>query len=225
MRQQINLLNPALITVKEWLNASFMALLVGVTIVVMLLVYSWNNYRISHFLEKQQSITQALVVLKQELEIAKLQHKPRAPTRTLQEKVNMAETSLKEHQQVQRFLQGGNYGNKQGFSGYMAAFARQSINGLWLTSFSVNNAVSNIKISGQALLGYLVPQYIRGLAQEPTLIGLDFSELEMSTLVPKSENKKSVKVKAEGTIIFILNAKKKQLVVTAGDLVAKGNLD
>ncbi len=184
MSQQINLLNPALLTSKEWLNARMMVLLPGVTVMLMVAAYGWTSYRVTQLAHEQQALTQELAQLKQQLDISIQQHAPRAPSLALQDNVAMAEATLKEHQQVQAFLQGGDFGNAQGFSSYMTAFARQSMKGLWLTDFSIDDSVSRIRISGRALSPALVPQYISGLGQEPILKGREFAALEMNAVAP-----------------------------------------
>ena len=182
MSQQINLLNPDLLTTREWIDARMMALLAGVTAVLVLLAYGWTSYRATQLAHEQQAVTLELAQLKQQLDISIQQHVPRTPSPALQDSVAMAETTLKEHQQVQIFLQGGDFGNALGFSGYMAAFARQGMKGLWLTEFSIEDSESKIKISGRALRPDLVPQYISGLGQEPILRGREFATLEVNAV-------------------------------------------
>jgi len=182
MSQQINLLNPTLLTSKEWVNARMMAILAGITIMLMAADYGWTRYRVTQLADQQQAVTQSLASLKQQLDLARQQNAPRAPSPALQDDITLAEMTLKEHQQVLTFLQSGYFGNAQGFSGYMTAFARQSMKGLWLTDFSIDDSVSKIKISGRALRSDLVAQYISGLRQESILRGRDFSGLEMNAV-------------------------------------------
>jgi MSHA biogenesis protein MshI len=219
MSQQINLLNAALLTPDEKLSASVVALAAWVTAILMMVAYGWTSYRISQLVDEQQVVTQELASLKQQLHIATLRDQQRAPSQALLEQVTIAEASLKEHQQVQIFLQGGYLDNKQGFSEYMATFARQSMRGLWLTHFSIDDSLGNIKISGRALSRDLVPTYIAGLGQAPVLHGHDFDTLEMNTVdqpslaanaMPGSSN-----LGAASIIEFKLQSRQKKPVMTA----------
>lgn len=177
MSQQINLLNPALLTSKAWLDIRMMAILMGVTALLMILAYGWNSYRVTQLMHEQQVVTQALANLKQQLELSIQKNVPLLPSKVLQQNIVKAKVALKENQQVQTFLKAGYFGNAQGYSGYMTAFARQDIKGLWLTHFSIDDTV--ITIRGRALSQHLIPKFIAGLGHEPVLIGRNFSSLEM----------------------------------------------
>jgi hypothetical protein len=62
----------------------------------------------------------------------------------------------------------------------MRAFAKQSLNGLWLTSFSIDSRSEQLNISGRTLQSELVPEFIARLSNEPALKGKLFSALNMS---------------------------------------------
>ena len=219
MSQQINLFNPALLTSKDRLSARMIAVLAGVTFMLMAAAYGWTSYRITQLASEQQAVTQQLTILKQQLDISIQQHAPRAPNSALQDSVAMAETTLKKYQQVQAFLQSGIFGDAQGFSGYMAAFARLSINGLWLTEFSIDDAVSKINISGRALRADLVPRYISRLGQEPILKGREFATLNMHAFAQPSLAAKVMykqnDLPVPSIIEFKLQSHKKKVVAEA----------
>lgn len=182
MSQQINLLNPELLTRRDWLDARRIAQLAGAMVLVMLVAYGWTSYRVNRMGQEHQSVSAELASLKHELDQALLQHQPRPPSKRLQEEVAMAEAALADRQRVLAFLQGGGLGKAQGFSGYMEAFARQRVQGLWLTGFSIDDSVSQIRISGRALRPDLVPQYIAGLGRETILSGREFAALDMGVV-------------------------------------------
>lgn len=182
MSQQINLLNPELLTIREWIDARMIAVLSGLLALLMLTIYGWSSHRVTQLAHEQQAASAQLASLKQQLDLSIKQHTVRAPSETLQKDVAMAEAALKDRQQVLAFIQGGTFGYAQGFSGYMEAFARQSMKGLWLTGFTINDSVNQIKISGRALKPNLVPQYISGLGLEPVFKGREFAALEMGAI-------------------------------------------
>ena len=47
-------------------------------------------------------------------------------------------------------LKGGAFGNQQGFAEYLRAFSRQSVNGLWLTGFTIAGS-GELEIRGRVL--------------------------------------------------------------------------
>ena len=184
MSQQINLLNPELLTRQDWLDARRMAQLAGTMLLLILIAYGWTSDRVNRLGQEHQVVTAELASLKHELDQSLLRHMPRAPGKALQEEVALAEAALRSRQQILEFLRGGGFGKAQGFSGYMEAFARQRVQGLWLTGFSIDDTVSQIRISGRALQPDLVPQYIAGLGRESILSGREFAALEMGVVEP-----------------------------------------
>ena len=62
---------------------------------------------------------------------------------------------------------------------YLRAFSRQSLDGLWLTAFTITGA-GELEISGRALRPDLVPAYIQRLNEEEVLAGRSFARFEMS---------------------------------------------
>ena len=62
----------------------------------------------------------------------------------------------------------------------MRALARQSLAGLWLTSFKVGNGGADMEIVGRALQPELVPSYIHRLNQERAMHGRAFDSLSMT---------------------------------------------
>lgn len=66
-----------------------------------------------------------------------------------------------------------------GYSGYMRAFARQAVDGLWLTGFSVGEDGEQVGLRGGVTNPELLPEYIRRLGGEDVMRGKTFSELQM----------------------------------------------
>ena len=88
-------------------------------------------------------------------------------------------------------LKGGAFGNQRGFAEYLRAFSRQSVNGLWLTGFTIVGG--DLEIHGRVVSPDLLPSYIQRLNQEQVLAGRSFARLEMSR--PKPEQAPSTDAK------------------------------
>jgi hypothetical protein len=78
-------------------------------------------------------------------------------------------------------------GSLEGFSPYLTALARRTMNGVWLTSIEVAGTSGEVALKGRVLDSELVPAYIRGLNGEPLFSGRTVSELRLAA---KSEASK-----------------------------------
>jgi hypothetical protein len=76
-------------------------------------------------------------------------------------------------------LERGVFGNRQGYSPYLVALARQHLRGVWLTGFEISGAAEAVSLQGRATSPELVPRYLQQLAREPVLQGIEFAEFEM----------------------------------------------
>lgn len=77
-------------------------------------------------------------------------------------------------------LSNGAIGDTRGFADFMRALAQQSMDGVWLTGFSVGAAGRDVSISGRALRAELVPVYLRRLGQDPYFAGRTFAALDLT---------------------------------------------
>jgi Tfp pilus assembly protein PilN len=59
----------------------------------------------------------------------------------------------------------------------LRALARRRLEGVWLTSISLEGDSGELSLAGRALDARLVPQYIERLAQDPAMQGRQFSTL------------------------------------------------
>jgi hypothetical protein len=76
-------------------------------------------------------------------------------------------------------LKSGVLGDTKGVSEYFRAFARQTVDGLWLTGFSIVGAGNDISIDGRTLRAELVPGYVAKLRREDVLRGHGFGTLSV----------------------------------------------
>ncbi|MGH8711716.1 MAG: MSHA biogenesis protein MshI, partial [Burkholderiales bacterium] len=99
----------------------------------------------------------------------------------LQAEIKKAEAQLKARQEmVETLKHGGAIGSTEGYSEYMRAFARQSVNGLWLTGFEIIGAGGEMAIVGRTVRPELVPVYVQRLSREPVMKGRQFASLRIS---------------------------------------------
>lgn len=179
MSQQINLFNPDFRPRRELFTALMLVQALVVLTLVLAGVYAYQ-YRQAQALNRQAG--ELAAQLEQEkLNLMKVsaEYAPRAKSEALEKRAGELERQLQGEEAVLEVLQGGSLGNTQGYSGYMLAFARQSVPGLWLTAFSIKGAGKEMAIAGRTLRPDLVPAYIQRLNQETVIQGGSFTALEM----------------------------------------------
>jgi hypothetical protein len=193
--QQINLFNPAFSKRREWFSAASLVQWLAVLVLVMTSVYGYQYRQVSALDKKIQSGATSLMQEQARLVKVAAEHAPRKEDAALEKRAADLELQLKGEEEVLEVLQRGNLGNTQGYSGYMRAFARQTVNGLWLTEFGIKGAGKEMVLGGRTLRPELVPAYIRRLNQEEATHGRDFAALEIQRpKVAPSPEGRSLKV-------------------------------
>ncbi|HEY3325702.1 MAG TPA: hypothetical protein VGK14_00870 [Novimethylophilus sp.] len=210
MAQQINLINPELRPKFELLTAALMAKVVA-AFALLLGIYAWS---LSHEATKLAQQREEWAHRTQDEQSKLLQVAQRNPVRTvsqvLQAEIKMTAEKVSEREKVFAALKSGSIRSRAGFSGLLHGFARQSVNGLWLTGIMANAAGDQMRISGKALSPDLIPQYLMRLSGDQALHGRSFSTLEVTQ--PKQDTAKDPKLAASsqvaGQIEFIISAEK-----------------
>jgi len=182
--QQINLINLALIKQKQFLTLNSMAAMLGVATLAMLAYYSYVKSEVAALSAQRQQVASELIKTQNELKAMTALHTPRDKNSALEKQIATLEESEKVQQQILNTLNQSSNTPANSYAALMRAFAKQNIEGLWLTSFSVDSQTDTLNIQGRALRGDLVPQYINGLSNEPALKGKLFSGLNIN--LPKA---------------------------------------
>jgi hypothetical protein len=93
---------------------------------------------------------------------------------------------LERRRQALRYLRGGERGGEagrpdgnSGFSGRMAALAREQLDGLWVTGALFTADTGRFELSGSAQSAALVPVYLARLAGEQALAGIPLQSIEI----------------------------------------------
>ena len=185
MSQQINLLNTSLIKQKNFLNANSMAIMLGLLLVLMLAYYSYAQKQLSLLILHRSQVAEKLPVIQAQLKQATLLHAPHALNQALLDQIMQLKQKEVMQQQVLQTVNQSSATPDKGYAALMRAFAMQSLDGLWLTGFSIDSHTEQLNISGRTLQADLVPEYITRLRNEPALKGKLFAALSMR--LPKVE--------------------------------------
>jgi hypothetical protein len=185
MSQQINLLNPALIKKKNYLNTNNMAIMLGLLLVLMFAYYSYAQKQLTLIALHRSQIAEQLSAVQAHLKQTALLHTPHAANKALLDQITQLEQKEAMQQQILRTVNQSTATPDKGYAALMRAFAKQTLDGLWLTGFSIDSHTEQLNISGRTLQADLVPEYITRLGNEPALKGKLFAALNMRS--PKIE--------------------------------------
>jgi len=182
--QNINLLGPAFRKQRQPLTLLTVAQVAGVVLIALLGYFVYLGQQVSGLASELAAAEGTL--RSQQGYVEKLKGKSAAfkPDAQLDADIARLEAELRIAREAMVALKGGAFGNQQGFAEYLRAFSRQSLSGLWLTSFNIAGN-GELEIRGRVLSPDLLPSYIQRLNKEEVLAGRSFAKLEM--IRPKPE--------------------------------------
>lgn len=183
MSQNINLFNPAFRKQRRVVTLATVVQVLGITLAAL----AGYHYTL---LQQANGLTEELrsadgLLKSQRGYVDRLKDKSAAPKVEVQLESDIArlETELKLARDSMEALKSGGFGSQQGFAEYLRAFSRQSVNGLWLTGFTISGA-GDFEIRGRVVSPDLVPSYIQRLNREQVLAGRSIARLEMTRPAP-----------------------------------------
>lgn len=179
-RQQINLFNPAFREQKKFFTTLPMLEALGAIVVGALLLTWYASTQVKQLEEYAASGKILLAERERRLAQANRDFAPRQKNPALAAQLVEAEMELSSMHHVQGYLANGTLGNSAGYAEYFRAFARQNVNGLWLTGLAITGAGAQIGVQGRAMQPTLIPQYIARLTNESVMRGKTFSSLDIS---------------------------------------------
>ena len=177
MSQQINLYNPILLQQKKIFSTVTMAQSLALLLLGLLAFYGYARYQVANLQMESERSAKRLESAQARVGRLTQQFSPRQKSAALESQIKQVENELKTLALAQQAMQQSGILDIKGFSPYFQALARQIVEGLWLTQFSV--ASGEMRISGRTLKPELVPEYIQRLGREPSMQGRRFSMLEM----------------------------------------------
>jgi type II secretory pathway pseudopilin PulG len=173
MSQQINLFNPVFLKQKKHFSARTMLQGLLLIVVAAAALYALQVYQLSTLRAQERTMRAQAQQATQQL----LSASGGKATKSLEDEIRSMESELKSLQEVAGAVQTEVASGNEGFSRYLAAFARQPVTGLWLTGFTV--AGDDLEVRGRALRAELLPVFIRRLSREELLKGRAFSEVSV----------------------------------------------
>ena len=178
MTQHINLFHAGLREPRPQLSFAMLLNGLGGVVALMALIYVVVQFQVSGVNGDLRRTQEQLKVEQADVLKVAGQAAARKPDPQLEAEIAKLQGELKQAQETVSALKGGSFGDRQGFAQYLRAFSRQSVEGLWLTAFTITGA-GDIEISGRALRPDIVPVYIQRLNEEQVLAGHTFARFEM----------------------------------------------
>lgn len=185
MSQQINLFNPIFLKQKKYFSALTMAQALGLILLGSVLFYGYALYQVAQMSKQTAEMGRRYAAEQARLVGYANEFSLQRTGQLLEEELKQLESQAAAQEAQLNLLKSGALGNTEGYSEYMRAFARQSINGLWLTSFDIAGDGAQMNLSGAVLNPQLVPVYIQRLSKEKIMQGKTFATLQMQQ--PKTE--------------------------------------
>lgn len=184
MSRQINLFNPALLPPRPVLPASQVVVGWAVVLLAGLGIYAWQSTQAVQLQGAERAAAGRVQALQADIVQLGIQGSGRKPSAALVARVAQRQTLLGARLGTMQKLAGGALGDTAGHARFLRAFARQSVDGLWLTGITVDGPGTAISVQGRTVDPELVPDFLNRLAREPVLSGHGFDHLQMQRPLP-----------------------------------------
>lgn len=179
MSQELNLLNPALSPKVELFQGRAVLGALGALLLICALASVAARWDASRLAQREREQMARLTQLNNDVTRLGQEVAARKPSAKLQEEMIGLDALLAARNEVMAIIRSGALGDTRGVSDYFRAFARQSVDGLWLTGFSIQGAGADIVVQGRTLDAELVPTYLAGLRRESALRGHGFAHVSV----------------------------------------------
>lgn len=178
MRQQVNL-HHAFVKPPVRLPARILGPVVLVFAIVLLALGAHTRWQASKIDTELQQRQQALAAMNNEMTELGQQIDQLQPSAALQQRIERTQRQVQYRDRQLRALQGGEHGQRHGYSAALAALARQHQEGLWLTAIEMRAGSRELQISGRSLSANLLPAWLSNLENETVFAGRQFRHFEL----------------------------------------------
>lgn len=179
MSQQINLFNPQFLEKKKYFSALAMTQALGLIVLGMAAFYGFAFWQERNLARQTGESERAYEQQKQRFTKVTAELSPEKREAQLDQDLKSIEGAIALRQSLLRELGTGGLAGS-GYSEYLRAFARQTVQGLWLTSIQIAEGGGQLTMSGRALQADLVPVLIGRLKQESVLRGRPLEALAIT---------------------------------------------
>lgn len=171
MSQQINLFNPLFLEKKKYFSAVTMTQALGLIVLGLAVFYAFAFWQDRNLARQIGESGRAYEQQKQQFAKITAELSPEKREAQLDQDLKSIEAAIALRRSLMGELGTGGLAGSAGYSEYLRAFARQTVQGLWLTSLQIAEGGGQLTMSGRALQADLVPVLIGRLKQESVLRG------------------------------------------------------
>lgn len=176
-RQNLNLYDTSLRAKRDWLTAANAAGALAACTAMVGLAGAWALREALGLRRPATETTEALQAAQAEVAALTQRATDTRPDPRLQTELRLAQVAVQQRQSALDMLQAGSLGNEKGHAEAIGAFARQSVNGLWLTGLALDH--QQVALRGRAINPELIPVYVGRLNKEAVLQGRSFRSLNI----------------------------------------------
>ena len=178
MSRQINLYSPVFRRQRKPFSAIWSVAAFLITATLMSTYYAFVDQQVRDLRSHRKDAELRLKQVRDQLVGAgKLAQKTNS--KALEEQIAHAEALLKGRQELIGRLKSGEIGNRDGYSKFLLALARQHLEGVWLTSIEISGPRDDFAIQGRALRADLLSEYIKMLRKEEAFRGKPIGTLAL----------------------------------------------
>ena len=156
-----------------WTAAGFLAV-----VAIMLAYYAWASLQLQEMRTRRNEAQVQVKQLRDQL-VGLGQSAQKTRSKALENQVARAEVLLKSRQELIGRLKSGEIANRDGYSKFLVALARQRVEGVWLTRIEISGSRDDFGIQGRAVRADLVSEYIRMLRKEQAFRGKPIGTLAL----------------------------------------------
>ena len=189
MSQQINLFNPQFLEKRKYFSAMTMVQALGLLLLGIVAFYGFAVWNERDLARRATESSRAYELQKQQFAKASADLNPDKREAQIDQDLKNVEAAIALRKVLLSEIQSG---GAYVYSEYLRAFARQSVQGLWLTGIQIGESGGPMTLSGRALQPDLVPVLISRLQREAVLKGRPLEALVITRSVTATEPKRAI---------------------------------
>jgi hypothetical protein len=178
--QQVNLLDARFRSEKKHFSALTLVLVLALLLVFAVglqSLYARQNRALQETLAQSD---RRAASLREQLVRFSNEYSAQGHSTALADEIARVEERLRSRRELLASMRSGGGGDVEGFSPYLAALARRTLAGVWLTGVQIGGKSGELVLKGRVLDSDLVPAYIGQLNKEEPFAGRTISELRLS---------------------------------------------
>lgn len=175
MSQQINLFNPLFLRKEKYFSARTMLQSLGLIALGLAVLYGYAAMQTRELERLAGEYGRQLATQREQF----IRQGSQGRSKLLEAEVARLEAEARARGAMLDMMQGGEFGDTEGFSRYFAAFGRHAMRGVWLTGFSIGEGGNELRVRGRVLHPDLVTAYLKALNGENVMRGRLVTELKL----------------------------------------------